>query len=492
MIRNHKNNSSGKLEPNWLYLGQICEDLLNEAFNKNPELEQIATESNEPIFIKNLENVQGDERDVILFSVGYGPDKDGKLYLNFGPLNRDGGWRRLNVAVSRARYEMKVYSTLRSDQIDISRTSSEGVAGIKAFLEYTEKGKIALQQKHIIKKTSPRYFEKMVAEQIQKLGYTVHTDIGSSGYRIDIGIVNSEKPSEYILGILTDGRTYRAAKTAKDREVVQTDVLKMLGWNIYKLWSPDWWDNPDKVIKDIVQRIEFLQKPNNKEEAPDNESFETKRKEYADVKLRGITQVIIEPTQNFTKYLICNLKQSYLNVSDEFFEPRLQSKIREQVEQVLAVEAPISHTLLSRRILNAWGISRLGVRLNKHLTTIYSRLGLNYTTQNGMRFYWEDELQANNYQTFRIPKEGDQKRNPEDLPVKEIINGIVDILTNQISLPETDLIREVAKLFDYTRLGGNVEQAMKLGIKYGLETGIIISKDGRIVLSEEAHSKKKA
>lgn len=469
----------------------LIEDLLNEAFKKNPKAEKVATESIEPIFIKNLENVQGDERDVILFSVGYGPDKDGKTYLNFGPLNREGGWRRLNVAVSRARYEMIVYSTLRSDQIDISRTSSEGIAGIKAFLEYTEKGKIALPQKHIVKKVNPRYFEKMVAEQIQDLGYTVHTDIGCSGYRIDIGIVNPEKPSEYVLGILTDGTTYRDAKTAKDREVVQTDVLKMLGWNIYKLWSPDWWDNPKKVLDDIVESIKYLQDPNNETTTPEEQQID-KQKEYAEVKLRGITQEIITPVRDLAHYEICHLKQSYLNVSDEFFEPRFESRIIQQIRKVLEVEAPISHNLLSRRILNAWGISRLGVRLNKHLSAIYSRLNLKYTKQNGNRFYWKNGQTPETYGAFRIPGEEDVKRNPEDIAQKEILNGIIDILTNQISLPKEDLIREVAKLFGYSRLGGNVEQTMKIGIKYGLKSEQLVSQDGRIVLSEEAHFKKKA
>lgn len=463
----------------------LIEDLLNEEFKKKPDLEKVAIESLEPIFIKNLENVQGDERDVILFSVGYGPDQEGKIYLNFGPLNREGGWRRLNVAISRARYEMKVFSTLRSDQIDISRTSSEGVAGIKAFLEYTEKGKIALPQKENTIKILPRFFEKMVASEIQNLGYSVQTDIGCSGYRIDIGVVNPEKPSEYILGILTDGKTYRAAKTAKDREVVQTDVLKMLGWNIYKLWSPDWWDNPQKVIQDIVKAIEEVQKPKAKavesETHPNTDAL--KRKEFSTVKLQGITQEVIQPTQNSINYNTCVLEQSYLNFSDEFFDLRLQPKIISQINQVIEIEAPISHSLLSRRILNAWGISRLGARLNEYLTSVYTRLELKHTSQNGTLFYWNKEQEPGKYNIFRIPGEDNQKRNAEDLAKEEIFCGILDVLTNQISLPEDDLIREVAKLFGYARLGGNVEQAMKLGIEYALKYGNIMQKDERIVIS---------
>lgn len=117
----------------------LIDDLLYEEFKKYPELEEIDNNSKEPIFIKNLENVQGDERDVILFSIGYGPDADGNVSMNFGPLNREGGWRRLNVAISRARKSMIVYSVLKPEQIDLSRTCSEGVAGLKGFLEFARK-----------------------------------------------------------------------------------------------------------------------------------------------------------------------------------------------------------------------------------------------------------------------------------------------------------------------------------------------------------------
>jgi len=122
----------------------LIEDLLDDAYRSDPELEQAAARLYEPIFIKNLENVQGDERDVILFSIGYGPDAAGKVVLNFGPLNREGGWRRLNVAVSRARHEMHVFSTLRADHLDVSRTRAEGVSALRSFLEYAEKGVSAL------------------------------------------------------------------------------------------------------------------------------------------------------------------------------------------------------------------------------------------------------------------------------------------------------------------------------------------------------------
>lgn len=466
----------------------LIEDLLNEAFKKNPIVEKVAMECSEPLFVKNLENVQGDERDVILFSVGYGPDKDGKIYLNFGPLNREGGWRRLNVAVSRARYEMKVYSTLRSDQIDISRTSSEGVAGIKAFLEYTEKGKVALPQKNFIKKVAPRYFEKQVADEIKKMGYSVEIDIGCSGYRVDIGIVNPEKTSEYILGIQTDGKTYRAAKTAKDREIVQTGVLKMLGWNIYKLWSLDWWENPKKILIDIDAKIKeaLKQKEGALQMDLKNDYLDVKSEknnQYGRMKLQGITQEVILPVKTYRDYETTLLDYTSLYSSDDFFEYSVKSKIIEQIKQIMEVEAPISHNLLSKRLLKSWGISRLGIRLNRYLSELYLRLELQKTKQNNICFYWLKEQDPTQWNTFRVPVEADPKRNADELPKEEVFCAIIDVLINQISLPEEELIREVARLFGYTRIGGNVEQAMRLGIGYGLKNRQITYENERIVLS---------
>lgn len=467
----------------------LIEDLLNEEFKNAPELEKIALEAFEPIFIKNLENVQGDERDVILFSVGYGPDKDGKIYMNFGPLVQKGGWRRLNVAVSRARYEMKVFSTLRSAQIDISRSSSDQLAVFKSFLEYTEKGKRSLHHKNYINNSIPKYFEKRVAEEIEKIGYTVHTDIGCSGFRIDIGIVHPEKSSEYILGILTDGENYFASKTAKDREIVQTSVLKMLGWNIFKLWSPDWWDNQQGVLLDIIEAINevLVNKKRTEEEActSTNEQDDNPKLELA--KLQSVMYQPKETpiTQNYLVYNSYELEKHSLINSDEFYLPQFKPTIISQIQRVMDAEAPISHELLSRKILTAWGITRLGVRLNEYLTQIYRQMKLKKTRQGGDNFYWRIDQDPENYHQFRVSSDNSQKRNVEDIAREEITNGIKEVLKNQISLPKEDLIKETSKLFGYSRIGGNVEDMMKLGIDYAVKRNIIENQSGRFVLKSK-------
>jgi very-short-patch-repair endonuclease len=228
----------------------LVEDLLGELFARRPDLEQAALERAEPVFVKNLENVQGDERDVILFSICYGPDGNGRMSMNFGPLNRKGGERRLNVAVSRARVEMTVFSTLRPEEIDLSRTGAAGVAGLRRFLEYARQ-RTALPSEQ---KGSDNTFSltHVIADELRKLGHTAHTHVGSSRYHVDIAIVDPQAPSRYILGILCDGDTYAGAKTARDREVVQRETLRRLGWKLCRVWTMDWIENPQGVL----QRIE--------------------------------------------------------------------------------------------------------------------------------------------------------------------------------------------------------------------------------------------
>ena len=232
----------------------LIEDLLSEALAEHPDLEQQNMESEEPLFIKNLENVQGDERDVILFSVGYGPDKDGKLSMNFGPLNKIGGERRLNVAVSRARYEMKVFSTLRPEQIDERRTQAEGVLGLKQFLRFAEHGTSMLPASVQSTESHSLIVEQM-AEAIRHKGYEVKTSIGSSALRVDLAIVDPLHSDRYVLGIICDGSNYVQLKTARDREIVQPTVLQMLGWRLMHVWTVDWLSHPDNVIKEIVNNI---------------------------------------------------------------------------------------------------------------------------------------------------------------------------------------------------------------------------------------------
>ena len=239
---------------------KLIEDLLDKERESHPEIEFAFNPDNpDAVFVKNLETVQGDERDLILFSVTYGPDNTGKVSMNFGPLNRNGGERRLNVAFTRAKYEMIIFSTLKADQIDLNRTNARGVEDLKAFLQYAKQGKSALGSyvtKSLGGVESP--FEAEVAEQLRNKGWTVHTQIGTSSYRIDLAIVHPDKPGAYLAGIECDGATYHSSATARDRDKLRQSVLEGLGWTILRVWSTDWWTNKKGSIEDLNNKLKQL------------------------------------------------------------------------------------------------------------------------------------------------------------------------------------------------------------------------------------------
>jgi len=462
----------------------LVEDLLNEAFTQNPQIEAIALDSAEPLFIKNLENVQGDERDVILFSVGYGPDKDDKVSLNFGPLNREGGWRRLNVAVSRARYEMKVFSTLKADKIDLSRTSSEGVAGLKAFLEYAEKGKNAMVVNSGRYKSMEKSLVDIIADKIREQGYDVHTNIGCSGYRVDIGIVNPRNNSEYILGLICDGNNYKAAKTVRDREIIQQDVLKMLGWNIHRVWTMDWVENAEKILSEIISAIQ--QKPAEKEEDIAEKVPDTV---LGNEFLSNIDQLSIEETESIadnprveeSSYKIPYNQhplESFNIPPEEFLKPNRLSYISFQILRIIENEAPISRDQLCRRVLSLWGMSRIGSRIEDYFNEIFSLLNLKFTGTGKDLFFWREDQEPMKYMNYRI-----FASNASDIAPEEVSVTVKEVLENQISLSREDLIKETARLLGFNRLGTIVEPSMQKGIDMAIKRGFAKAENGRIILN---------
>ncbi|MEO3402981.1 DUF3320 domain-containing protein [Mucilaginibacter sp. CAU 1740] len=463
----------------------LIDDLLTEVFSLRPDLEKIALECPEPVFIKNLENVQGDERDVIMFSICYGPDGFGKQTLNFGPINREGGWRRLNVAVSRARYEMKVFSTLRADQIDLSRTSSEGVAGLKAFLAYAEKGKIALPIRTSHKADNGPSFENLIADEIRKKGYEVHTQIGCSDYKIDLGIVDRDNPERYILGVLTDGKNYYNAKTSRDREIVQVDVLSQLGWNIHKIWSAEWWEKQDKVLNGLFEAIEHAEEHKNDKPVHSEPDLVVNpvREERIASQYVNVPPVPRPPVSSKAiPYEIYPVEIQLTTSADDFLFPQNLGKVKAQIFNVLNTESPISKNLLSKRVLAAWGISRQGARVAAHFDAIYRQMNIRQESSAYNTFFWKNGQEPGQYSIFRVAGNESQKRDAEDLPPEEIANGVLEILHNQIGLSKNDLVRETAKLFGYARIGSNVETAMLAGIDKALEKGEAKLENDRVTL----------
>lgn len=229
----------------------MIEDILYAKLSRNKHLREVAENGREPLFIKNLESVQGDERDIILFSVGYGPDSDGKVSMNFGPINRRGGERRLNVAASRAREEMIVFSSLKASHIKADAQLGKGAMALRAFLEYAETGVLEAPEKG----SDVEILVREIARELSDAGWNVDMKVGRSDFNIDVAVRNPRNPDNYILGIVVDGRNYAAMPTARDREITAPDVLKGLGWNIHRVYAIDWLDNRDLVMKGLLDDL---------------------------------------------------------------------------------------------------------------------------------------------------------------------------------------------------------------------------------------------
>ncbi len=239
----------------------LIEDLIDERLAAQPQWQPYFAAGDEPVFVKNLENVQGDERDVILFSICYGPDAAGKVSLGFGPLNRDGGERRLNVAITRAREQVIVFSSIKAESIDLSRSRARGLAHLRTFLDYAERGPGVLREVVTPGGTddweSP--FEMAVCKALRERGWQVDTQVGCSGYRIDLAVRDPDHPGRYLLGIECDGASYHSAKTARDRDRLRQQVLEGLGWRLHRVWSTDWLQNHDRCLERIIAAIDAAQ-----------------------------------------------------------------------------------------------------------------------------------------------------------------------------------------------------------------------------------------
>lgn len=240
----------------------LIETLLDQRRSRSAELDRaISAASDEPLFIKNLENVQGDERDVICFSTTFGLDATGRMTMNFGPLNGEGGHRRLNVAITRAREAVRIFSSLDPGQIDTSKVRAAGVRDLKHYLDFAIKGPRALLAQSVPTGREPDSpFEREVMQALRERGWDVHPQVGCSGYRIDLAVVDPTAPGRYLLGIECDGRTYHSGATARDRDRLRQFVLENLGWTIARVWSTDWWRDAQVEVEKLLARLDAIKR----------------------------------------------------------------------------------------------------------------------------------------------------------------------------------------------------------------------------------------
>ncbi|WP_016990976.1 DUF3320 domain-containing protein [Flavobacterium sp. ACAM 123] len=481
-IKSHYNDSKKrKLSVGVVTFSQtqqnLIEDKLQKLFMSDPNLEEFTNESLEPLFVKNLENVQGDERDIILFSVCYAPDEQGKMSMNFGPLNRDGGWRRLNVAITRARYEMHIFATLHADQIDLSRTSAEGVAGLKAFMQFAEKGSLSVRPEDVQETLNKQHLSASVSKKLQEKGLEVKCNIGTSGFKVDIGIVHPDKPQQYILGIVVDGHYYYNAHTTNDREMVMPSVLKALGWNIHRIWTIDWFENSDKIIDTIIERVKQLQsQPEVKEVVNLDPALDPV---LETIKVIPAELVTINLTSKQTPYTAFALTPASNANSETIYEFQNRNIIKQQIQSIVDAEAPISKSLLYKKVLQAWNTSRAGSRLDKHLEGIIKEINIVQTIHH-QPFYWSNNTTLDYYRNNDI-----EKRNMEDIAPEEVLVALQEAVTNNLSIEEAELLRYLARTFGFAKVGKQIDTMLRYVIDTAVQHGNVKRENDRIKFADK-------
>jgi very-short-patch-repair endonuclease len=210
----------------------------------------------EPLFIKNLENVQGDERDVIFISATYGPDANGNQYQRFGPINGPNGHRRLNVLFTRAKKITEVFSSLDADKIQTTSSSAWGLRALKQYLTFARTGILETADDGGPQTTND--FERAVGAVLKEKGFEVIPQVGVAGFFIDLAVRHPTKPGTYVLGIECDGASYHSGRSARDRDRLRQEILENQGWRIHRVWSTDWFKSRNTEIKRLLKKIDDL------------------------------------------------------------------------------------------------------------------------------------------------------------------------------------------------------------------------------------------
>jgi very-short-patch-repair endonuclease len=459
----------------------LIEKLLDARRRMSAELDQaIANTATEPLFIKNIENVQGDERDVIYFSITYGTDAAGKLNMNFGPLNLEGGHRRLNVAVSRARQNVVIFSTLLPEQIDLSKVRATGVRDLKNYLDFAIRGPRALVEQVLPTGREPDSpFEREVIATLRNKGWEVHPQVGVSGYRVDIGIVDPRAPGRYLLGVECDGRTYHSGATARDRDRLRQYVLEGLGWELFRIWSTDWWLNPQEPIRKLEARLhQLMQKVEEPEGVPVVAPVAPATAQPVEDDLGNVQDDALQsggaigaPLQ---QYRVAELRE----VEDgDVYAMASVDILRTQLLEVINQEGPVADHVLFKRVTRAWGLVKTGRRIQELLESLIPQNVA--ATGDSPKFYWPQDVSPASWTEFRVPGDASESKRPlDELPHEEIVNLAHFLLSQHGGTPADTLARSICRLLGIARTTADAERRVASALTHASASGKITVNNG--------------
>ena len=435
---------------------------------EHPELEAFCKESkDEAFFVKNLENVQGDERDVIFISIGYGKDAGGYMSQNFGPVSREGGERRLNVLFTRAKKWCRVFSSIRHSDIRVDATRQVGPRVLKRYLKYAETGELDIPLPTGAEMDSP--FEEAVAKALQSRGYRVEAQVGSSGFRIDLAVYDPDDEGRFLLAVECDGARYHSSSWARERDRLRQAVLEQKGWTFHRIWSTDWFYSRDGEVKKLLEAIERARLNRHADTKPDPFTPRPTVERVEPVEASALAQ---------TPYV----EADFTIPGSEYVE--LQEAVEDDlikcVVQIVETEGPVHIEEVARRLSRLWGYQRTGSRIQAAVkSAVNGAVSLNriqYVDGAARRFLDRRGRTGKMAVRDRSAVRSSTLRKVEMLPTIEIREGILEAVERNIGIDAADCAREVSRVLGFKSLSSDLRNRVS-------ETAAELVEEGCLVLS---------
>ena len=429
-------------------------EVLELARRRDPTLDVFLRDSNqEEVFVKNIENVQGDERDVILISVGYGPhEAGGRLAsMNFGPVNADGGERRLNVMFSRARYLCEVFCSFDPGDIDTRRVREDrfGPRILKTFLKFAESG--ILEQKVVTGGQADSPFEEDVAHEIRRLGFEVEHQVGTAGFLVDLGVRNPDRPGQYILAVECDGASYHGSLSARERDRQRQEILEGFGWVFHRIWSTDWFKHRGRELERLQKVLQAA-----REQAAEGPEIRGANKEKNMSPQEEDPPEAKEPAPepeglSAPLYAQADLTVTIKGDAEALPHEFPAEQMAKVVQKIVEFEGPLHQRETARRVATAFGVKQAGARIQNA-----SSLGLAFCAKHKLLIqdgdFWMTQTQLEQIPIRDRSEEKSPTNRPEYIYPGEIRAAAELIIRESGKMSREELLRATAKLLGYKRV----------------------------------------
>jgi hypothetical protein len=437
------------------------------------------------LFVKNLENVQGDERDTILFSVAFSANDKGVVPLNFGPVSKPGGERRLNVAITRARREVVLYASFDPAALRAEETTQVGTKHLKAYLEMAAHGVEAMNGDGHRQPVIDRHRDD-IAAALRAAGLPVDTDVGLSDFRVDLVIGDLDAPQQPLVAVLLDGPSWYARRTVADRDGLPIEVLaNLLHWPaVERVWMPEWLQQRSETIARLRKVVDEAKRrvvePEPVRVVAEPEPVAPEPRELAPLKsVPAAPPALLKPKRH-------PMLQTYrewapriegdVSVLDELPGASAKTQVRAVVHTVIGAEAPIHPDRLAKVVAGAFGLHRVAEGRRRSIQRVVPS---EYKRNDGEGFYWPTDVDPATWRVVRCPADGDS-RPLDEVSLTEIGNAMVVVAEQTGGIERDELKREALGLFGGRRMTAGIEARLDAALDRAVQKGMLVVSGGLV------------